>query len=109
MLLAGLAFTAPTWADDDERDEQEMVREARLAGEIAPLSKLLSIVESDYKGEILKIELEDEDADKWGRDVNGTFFLYEIKILTADGNLVKLKYDAKTLKLLATNRYDSHD
>lgn len=86
-----------------------MARRAVLAGEVAPLSELLSIVEKDYKGDIVKIELEAEDARKWGGSKKRKIFIYEIKVLTLDGNLVKLKYDAKTLKLLATNDYDRHD
>ncbi|PCI38604.1 MAG: hypothetical protein COB46_10945 [Rhodospirillaceae bacterium] len=105
-VLSGLIFSTPIWADEDKQD---MARKAVLAGEVAPLSELLGIVEKDYKGDIVKIELEDEDADEWGGSERGKIFIYEIKILTTDGNLVKLKYDAKTLKLLSSNRKDNHD
>ena len=104
--VVGLIFAAPVWADDDKQD---LARQAVLAGEVAPLSKLLSIVEKDYTGDIVKIELEDEDARKWGGSEYGKIYIYEIKILTTDGKLVKLKYDAKTLELLATNDYNRRD
>jgi len=107
-----LVIALPAWADNDKQD---MARRAMLAGEVAPLSELLAVVEQNYQGDVLKVELEDEDADKWGGTGDGKIFIYEIKILTVRGNLVKLKYDAKSLKLLATNdydrqnRYDSND
>jgi len=100
VLLSGTAFA--------DSDKQDIAREAMLAGEVAPLSQLLSVVEKTYKGDVLKVELEDEDVRKWGGTGEGKMFIYEIKLLTFDGNLVKLKYDAKSLKLLATNLYDSN-
>lgn len=96
-ILMALAFVAPALADDDD---QERARQAMLSGDVAPLSKLLAIVEATYEGEVLKVELEDEKARKWGRPEGEDFFIYEIKILTPTGNLVKLKYDAKSLELL---------
>ncbi|MBL4692194.1 MAG: hypothetical protein JKY92_02570 [Magnetovibrio sp.] len=101
-----LVIALPALAD---MDKQDIAREAVLAGKVAPLSKLLSVVEQENQGEIIKIELEEEDARKWGGPRGNRIFIYEIKILTRAGELLKLKYDAKTLKLLATNRYGGND
>ena len=96
-IMMALAFAVPAYADEDD---QTRARQAMLSGNVAPLIDLLKIVEADYEGEILKVELEDEDAGKWGRQRGTVFFIYEIKVLTPNGNLVKLKYDAKSLELL---------
>jgi uncharacterized membrane protein YkoI len=105
-LAFGVALAMPAFADNDKQD---VAREAMLAGEVAPLSQLLSVVERSYQGDVLKVEMEHEDTKKWGGTGDGKMFIYEIKLLTFDGNLVKLKYDAKSLKLLATNLYDDKD
>lgn len=108
-LMMALVFAVPASADEDDH---KRARQAMLSGEVAPLSDLLKIVEVDYEGEILKVELEDEKGHKWGRERGTVFFIYEIKVLTPSGNLVKLKYDAKSLELLkAEGKYeeDNHD
>lgn len=105
-LMMALTFAVPAYADGDD---QSRARQAMLSGNVAPLSDLLKIVEADYEGEILKVELEDEDAGKWGGQRGIDFFIYEIKVLTPSGNLVKLKYDAKTLELLKAEGKDDND
>lgn len=105
-LMMALAFAVPAYADEDE---QTRARQAMLSGNVAPLSELLQIVEAEYDGEVLKVELEDEDARKWGRESEADFFIYEIKVLTPTGKLVKLKYDAKSLELLKAEGDDDND
>lgn len=63
---------------------------AALAGEPAPVESLLAKVRADYPGEILKVERDDGH----GREV------YEVKVLTADGRVMKLIYDVRTLELI---------
>lgn len=106
IMTMALTFAVPAYAD---KDDQKRARQAMLSGNVAPLSELLKIVEADYDGEVLKVELEDEDARKWGREGGTYFFIYEIKILTPTGNLVKLKYDAKSLELLKAEGDDKED
>jgi len=106
ILLMVVAFSAPVLADGDD---QKRARAAMLSGEVAPLSELLAIVEAAYEGEVLKVELEDEDAKKWGRPKGDDLFIYEIKVLTPSGKLVKLKYDAKSLELLKAEGDDDDD
>ncbi|MFC1673694.1 PepSY domain-containing protein [Pseudomonadota bacterium] len=96
--LLVLALSAPTWAD---ALDQERAREAMRAGEVAPLRELLTIVHETYPGDILQTELEGEDVKRWGGTGDGQILIYEIKLLTPQGNLVKLKYDAKTLEELS--------
>jgi uncharacterized membrane protein YkoI len=55
---------------------------------------LLALVQKKYPGQILEVELEQEeygDKDIW---------IYEIKMLTRRGRVIELEYDAATLELL---------
>jgi len=102
-MMTALAISLTGMSAEADNDKQKMARDAVLKGEIAPLSKLLSIVERTHPGDVLKIEMEHEDVKKWGGTGDGKIYIYEIKVLTQKGNLVKLKYDAKSLKLLTKN------
>lgn len=75
LLLAGAAR-----ADDDH----DRAREAVLAGRALPLRTILQRVATDLPGELIEAELEDEH----GR------LVYEIKVITPDGRVVKALYDA---------------
>lgn len=107
LLAVSVAFSAmaatPSLADDDDQDR---ARKAMLSGEVRPLVEVLMQVESTYEGEIIEVELEEEG----GRLINGewqSLLLYEIKLVTPQGNLVKLEYDARNLELLTVDGHDS--
>ena len=90
VLMVTFAVGA-SWsvADDDQES-------APKPGEVAPLRDLLALVQKKYPGQILEVELEQEeygDKDIW---------IYEIKILTRRGRVFELEYDAATLELLDT-------
>ncbi len=99
-FMALLLASSPVLADDDD---QEVAREALSKGLIRPLSELLEKIESMYSGHILEVELESEDD---YNDEDGEILIYEIKFLTLQGNVVKLKFDAKNLELLVTDGWD---
>lgn len=84
LLLAGSARA-------DRHDDHERAREAVAAGRILPLDAIVERARTELDGDILDVELEDEDD---GR------FVYEIKILAPGGRIVKLEYDAATGVLL---------
>lgn len=97
LAVAGFLALAPGVAlagDDDER-----ARAAIRAGEVVPMVQVLTKVESLYEGEVLEVELEGEDDDRRG-DGKGVRFVYEVKLLTPRGNVLKLELDAKTLEVL---------
>ena len=108
-LMALLLVASPVVADDDD---QEIAREALSKGIIRPLSELLEKIETIYSGHVLEVELESEDSHDFydshdfGDDENGKILIYEIKLLTPQGNVVKLKFDAKNLKLLIADGRD---
>lgn len=68
-------------------------RDPALAG-VAALDELLARVRADFPGRVLEVEIEDED--ERGEEPP----VYEVKVLTQDGHVLKLEYDAITLELL---------
>jgi uncharacterized membrane protein YkoI len=84
MLSLGLANPAHARRDGDH----ERAREAVQAGEVMPLRQLLEQLEREHAGQVLEIELERAHGE--GR------WIYEIRLLQADGQLVKRKLDART-------------
>ena len=83
----------PVVGHADDRDQERALKALR-AGEVLPLRTMLDEVESRFMGDILEVEL-DEDKDK-GRRI----WTYEIKLISPDGNVIKLKIDAKTKEIL---------
>jgi hypothetical protein len=90
-LIAGAAFlltafvAAPGFGDDHAR-----ARAARDAGEIRPLNEIMDAVKRDNPGEVVEVELEREHG-RW---------IYEVKILTPQGEVRKLDYDARSAERL---------
>lgn len=90
-----------------DSDDQDRARRAMLSGKVRPLTELLAHVESMYEGEIIKVELEEDDDGAWFGSNGDAMMLYEIKLLTPQGNLVKLEFDAESLELLTVDGHDS--
>ncbi|WP_114861074.1 PepSY domain-containing protein [Azospirillum brasilense] len=88
-LFAALAGAALPAAADDDRDH-ERAREAFRSGRALPLEAIVARAQADFPGDILDVEFEDEDGQ----------IVYEIKTITAEGRVLKLKYDAATGDLL---------
>lgn len=107
VMALAMLLVAPVTARADGDDDQERARRAMLSGEVRPLSELLANVESMYEGEVIEVELEEDDDGAWFGAQGQPVFLYEIKLLTPQGNLVKLEFDAKTLELLTVDGHDS--
>jgi uncharacterized membrane protein YkoI len=83
-----LLLAAPAVADDEAAHDR--ARRALEAGEILPLRDILAAAERDYGGQFIEAELE-RSHDRW---------VYEIKVISAEGRLAKLLYDARTGTLL---------
>ena len=75
---------------DDNEDEDGVPR----PGEVVPMEQLLGKIRQSIEGRILKVDLEQE----WR--VGGRIWVYEAKIITPDGDVLKLEYDARTLEVL---------
>lgn len=91
LLAIALLCAAPVRADDDDH---ERARRAVEAGQILPLRDVLGRLERSYPGRVLEVELERDDG----------LWIYEVKVLQADGRLFKLKLDAKTAAVLKEKR-----
>lgn len=87
-LTCTLLGIGPVHARDDS--DHDRARKAVAAGEVLPLRVIVDRVERDHPGQIMEVELERK----------GNAWLYEIKLLRSGGELVKLKIDASTGKML---------
>lgn len=83
LVLTALIVGTPAWAGDDDHDR---ARRAVEEGRIMPLKDILARAEAAYPGQMIEAELEE----------HGGSMVYEIKMLTTDGRVMKLLYDAQT-------------
>ena len=71
----------------------EQVRDALRRGQVLPLTRILAIAQSRAPGEVIKVELDDDD-DHGGR------LIYEVKTLSKSGRVMEVELDARTGKVL---------
>lgn len=93
LALLCLALAASTVLAGGKPDH-ERARAAVQAGQVMPLPTLLDKLQRSHPGRVLELELEQE-AGTW---------VYEMRLLQADGQLLKLKLDARTAQVLSTRR-----
>ncbi|MGD9670724.1 MAG: PepSY domain-containing protein [Hyphomicrobiaceae bacterium] len=87
FIVVAILAAAPAWADGLSA---ERVRALVERGEILTLEEILKRNESSLGGRIIEIEIEQK----------GGTYVYEIKVLRADGRYRELKIDARTATLL---------
>jgi uncharacterized membrane protein YkoI len=83
-----ILLSLPAWAGSDH----DRARQAVQSGRIVPLTKILDRVAADFPGEVIEAELEDDHSRP----------IYEIKLITPQGRVLKLIYDAGDGSLLRT-------
>ncbi len=88
LALVMILSAAPVLADG--RHDHDQARQAVESGDILPLSAILQRLRAEQPGELVETELES----RHGR------LVYEIKLLTPEGRLLKLYYDAHTGEIL---------
>lgn len=75
-----------SFADDDDDDDRDRdyrhAREAVRAGRIVPLERILADAQRSFRGEVIDVELDDDE--------------YRIELLLRDGRVVELEYDARS-------------
>ena len=99
MLLvttAALAAAAASPGLADQPGDHDRARRALEAGEILPLRTVLEKVERDMPGQVMEVDLERKQG-RW---------LYEIKLLRANGLLTKLRVDASNGNLISLKDKD---
>lgn len=89
FALTGCLVACTRWAVAGENDKSANNMEG-----VATLHSLLVQVREAYPGHVLDVELEKEEYGK------GDIWVYEIKLLTEKGRVLKLEYDAISLELL---------
>lgn len=100
LLCALAAAVAGPAARASDRHDHERARAAVQAGEVLPLAVLLERLQRTHPGQVLELELERDDA----APAAGARWIYEIKLLQASGQLLKLDVDAATGRVLETRR-----
>jgi uncharacterized membrane protein YkoI len=91
LLLAAMLWTPALAGDHGDRKDHERARQAMTAGQVLPLRTVLERLERGHPGQVLEVELEQDD-NQW---------IYEVKLLQNDGQLVKIKLDARTAAVLS--------
>lgn len=93
MILSFLALLAhsPLQAVADTPHDHDRARQALLAGEILPLKTILERVERSQPGQVMEVELEQNEPAGW---------IYEVKLLQTEGRLLKLYVDARSGEIL---------
>ncbi|MCG6897449.1 MAG: PepSY domain-containing protein [Thiocapsa sp.] len=86
--LGWLLVTCGAWAGD--RLDHDEVKQLREAGQILPMGAVMAGAQSVQPGQLVEAELEREDG----------IYLYEIKILAADGSVHELYLDASTAEVI---------
>lgn len=111
LIIACLLIStvAPAYADNDsegrygyKRDDDhdhDRVRRAVERGEILPLSDILKRANREYPGQLIEAELEDEDGQ----------IVYELVIISEDGRVFKLYYNARNGDLLKIKGRDKRE
>lgn len=79
-------------AGNHDADDHDRARAAMAAGQIMPLAEILGQVEQRYTGRVVKTELERDDG----------IWIYELKLLPANGRVYKLKINAQTGRIVGT-------
>lgn len=89
-LLACASISA--YADDDHEKAKRLLE----SGDILALETVLQNARAIQPGKILEVELETEKGQK----------IYEIELLTSDGQILELLFDARTGEHISTKEED---
>lgn len=95
FVLSSAAFVLFARPRAAHSDEQNNAREALRSGEVVSLGRILARVRAAYAGRVLEAELER------GRGGGTAPWIYHVKLLTPQGNVIKLMLNAKTAIILA--------
>jgi uncharacterized membrane protein YkoI len=96
LLAAGLLVGASAQASPHDHDQ---ARAALEAGQIRPISEILSKASAEVPGDVVEIELEQERG-RW---------IYELKIIAPDGRLLEVEMDASDASLIEVEQQYRRD
>lgn len=87
LLGSVLLFGASAQASPKDQDQ---ARAALEAGQIRPISEILTKASAEVPGDVVEVELEQERG-RW---------IYELKIIAPDGRLLEVEMDASDASLI---------
>ncbi len=95
LLLAALLAAGPAVADGHGHghgdDDHDLARELYEHGDIQPLSQVLAIVAKRVPGDVVAVDLLQDQDDHW---------IYVMQVVTPDGRRVIVKVDAASAAIL---------
>lgn len=94
------AWSAAFADDEDEEDriyidadeDQETARKALEQNEILPLGKVLALIQQQFQGDVIEIELE--------MDSKNGLWIYDLELIDSDGRVREFDVDARTGEVL---------
>lgn len=92
LLALALAGGGLAHADDDA----DRARSGAQSGRLLPLTRILEIVAMRYPGDVLAVELDDDDDSPD----------YEIRVLQRDGRILEIEIDAGSGRFLDVDEDD---
>ncbi|HUH40213.1 MAG TPA: PepSY domain-containing protein [Castellaniella sp.] len=107
--LLALCLLAPLAAFGHGHD-QDIATRLKAAGQVIPLQQVLDQVAKDYPGQVLRVELEDDDDACEGKDRSPPCeprWVYELKILQSEGRVIKLEIDARNGQVVKMRQRDA--
>jgi uncharacterized membrane protein YkoI len=90
LLLGAIALAPVPGHAGDDKKAMDRLRAAVARGEVLSLSTLQERLGKAFPGQIVSVKIKE----KKGR------FIYEFKVLPADGRLLEIKMDAATAEVL---------
>ena len=91
MLLSLAAIGLAAWPRSGRGDDHDSALRALQAGEVVSLDRILKRCRAAYYGQVLEAEL--------GRG-GGAPWVYQVKMLTPQGHVIKLLLNAKSTAIL---------
>jgi uncharacterized membrane protein YkoI len=92
LCLVGLGLSMSLHSYASDQRDHERARAAVQAGQVLPLAAVLERIERSHPGQVLEVELEQKDG----------MWIYELKLLTSSGQIIKLKLDARNAAVLSS-------
>ncbi len=96
--LAALVLAGAGAAASDREHDQDRVRRDVEQGRMVPLGEIVNRAETAFDGQVIEAELENDSGPP----------SYEVKLVTRAGQVLKLRYDARTGALLASGDRKDH-
>lgn len=91
-VFLGIGFASPALPDDD----QDKATRLKEAGDILPLEEIIEKARTEHPGRVLEVELDEE----------GSALHYDLELLDENGVVRELTYDARTGRLIKSDRDD---